>query len=86
MYNLQVNKALAYVDSMVRRLVDGLVARSLLSCVNLLLVADHGMVEAGQSKVIPLHHYIPNITKRTRFWDGTFGRISPNDGSQRKDL
>ncbi|XP_064081999.1 venom phosphodiesterase-like [Macrobrachium nipponense] len=78
----QVDASLARVDSMVKKLVDGIERRRLLSCVNILIVADHGMAEAGAERVIRLDEYIPDITLKTRFWDGVFGRMSPRDGSQ----
>ncbi|XP_050711522.1 venom phosphodiesterase 2-like [Eriocheir sinensis] len=81
--SMQVNNKLAHVDDMVARLVKGLQARKLLDCVNLLILADHGMAEAGQSRVIRLDQYIPNVENRTRFWDGIFGRMTPLDGSEK---
>ncbi|XP_068207245.1 venom phosphodiesterase-like isoform X2 [Palaemon carinicauda] len=77
----QVDATLTRVDSMIKRLLDGIMARNLLSCVNLLIVADHGMAEAGPEKVIRLDKYIPGVSERTRFYDGVFGRMTPNDGS-----
>ena len=81
---LQVNQKLAHVDEMIGRLITGLQARNLLSCVNIILVADHGMVEAGQNRAIRLDQYIPNVINRTRFWSGIFGRMTPNDGREGK--
>ncbi|XP_045128469.1 venom phosphodiesterase 2-like [Portunus trituberculatus] len=78
----QVNAKLAHVDEMIGRLIKGLQARNLLSCVNIILVADHGMVEAGQNRAIRLDQYIPNVVNRTRFWSGIFGRMTPNDGKE----
>ncbi|XP_042225372.1 venom phosphodiesterase 2-like [Homarus americanus] len=78
-----LNTMLTRVDNMVKRLLDGLKVRNLFSCVNLLVVSDHGMVEAGEQRVLRLDSYIPNIVNRTRFWDGVFGRMTPNDGSQK---
>ncbi|KAK4327360.1 hypothetical protein Pmani_002188 [Petrolisthes manimaculis] len=79
----QLDEILVKVDSMVKLLIEGLKARSLLACVNLLLVADHGLVNTGSEKVINLDQYIPNIMNATtRFWDGTFSRFEPNDKSK----
>ncbi|XP_071533900.1 venom phosphodiesterase 2-like isoform X2 [Panulirus ornatus] len=78
----ELEKVLVRVDSFVKRLVEGLQARNLVSCVNLLVVADHGMAEAGQQRMINLNDYIPNFTNITRFWDGAFGRFTPKDGSE----
>ena len=75
---------MAHVDAMVGRLLSGLQARKLMSCVNIILVADHGMVEAGQNRAILLDQFIPNVVNRTRFWSGIFGRMTPNDGRKGK--
>lgn len=79
---MQMEEILVHVDSMVKLLIEGLQARSLLACVNLLLVADHGMAKAGPSRVIHLDKYIPDLLNATtRVWDGTFSRFEPKDES-----
>ena len=39
----QVNQAVKNVDDMIGRLVNGIKQRKLSSCVNVIVVADHGM-------------------------------------------
>ncbi|XP_066960848.1 venom phosphodiesterase-like [Macrobrachium rosenbergii] len=78
----EMTNALVFVDSMIKRLVEGLKARNLLSCVNLLVVADHGMADAGDDKTILLDAFIPDLKNRTRFWHGAFVRMQPNDESK----
>lgn len=79
---MQMEEMLVHVDSMVKLLIEGLQARSLLACVNLLLVADHGMAKAGPDRVIHLDKYIPDLLNATtRVWDGTFSRFEPKDES-----
>lgn len=79
---MQVEEILMHVDSMVKLLIEGLQARSLLACVNLLLVADHGMAKAGPDRIIRLDKYIPDLLNTTtRVWDGTFIRFEPKDES-----
>ncbi|KAK7066956.1 ectonucleotide pyrophosphatase phosphodiesterase [Halocaridina rubra] len=80
-YSREINEALITVDSMMKLLVEGLQVRNLLSCVNLLVVADHGMAEAGDNRVIRLDDYIPNVVSRSRFWKGAFVRLQPHDNS-----
>ena len=68
----------------VGRLLKGLKVRKLLDCVNILLVADHGMATAGDTRIIPLKDYIPDIVNVTRYWDGIFARFQPKNKSDGK--
>nr|XP_045625603.1 venom phosphodiesterase 2-like [Procambarus clarkii] len=77
----QVDETLSHIDAVVKLLVEGLGARNLLSCVNLVVLADHGMAETALERVIRIDHYVPNLDARTRFWGGVFGRMTPLDGS-----
>nr|XP_045581985.1 venom phosphodiesterase-like isoform X2 [Procambarus clarkii] len=80
-YSHEMEQMLVGVDLEVKRLVEGLQARSLLACVNLLVISDHGMVQAGQDKAINLSSFIPNLANDTRFWKGAFGRFTPHDNT-----
>jgi len=76
------NAALQHVDAAVRRLVLGLQQRALLSCVNLLLVADHGMTAAGPRKVIRLRDIVPDFPTRTSsVWNGVFARFNSKENT-----
>ncbi|XP_069938908.1 venom phosphodiesterase-like isoform X2 [Cherax quadricarinatus] len=80
-HSTQVEETLAELDSLMSRLVKGLQARHLLSCVNLLVVSDHGMTVAGQRNTINLTTYIPDLTNKTRFWKGVFSRFTPHNNT-----
>ena len=54
----QTDSAIARVDSMVGRLVDGLAAKGLAQRVNVIVVSDHGMQLTPKDKLIPLDDYI----------------------------
>eukprot|EP00794_Sanderia_malayensis_P008019 gene8019-8878_t len=54
----QTNNAIKYVDNMVGRLVDGIKKRNLLSCVNIIVVSDHGMADISCSRVIYLDQMV----------------------------
>ncbi|KAB7500702.1 Ectonucleotide pyrophosphatase/phosphodiesterase family member 1, partial [Armadillidium nasatum] len=72
-----VNEALKRVDDTVQLLLEGLESRSLLSCVNLILLADHGMAAAGAERVIRLQEFLPEIQRGNRFFNGVFPRFQP---------
>lgn len=54
----QTDSAIATVDSMMGRLVDGLRTRGLDDKVNVVIVSDHGMHETPKDEVIALDDYI----------------------------
>jgi predicted AlkP superfamily pyrophosphatase or phosphodiesterase len=54
----QVDSAIARVDTMIGRLMDGIAARGLSDRVNLVVVSDHGMTEVAPDHVIFLDDYI----------------------------
>ena len=54
----QVDSAIARVDSMIGRLMDGIAARGLSDRVNLVIVSDHGMTDTPADHVIFLDDYI----------------------------
>eukprot|EP00058_Branchiostoma_floridae_P024120 XP_002609610.1 hypothetical protein BRAFLDRAFT_125026 [Branchiostoma floridae] len=70
-----VNKELMRVDKMIGRLMDGLHARNLSDCVNVVVVADHGMTPTSCDRVVYLEDlmdispiYVPR--------DGTLMRLT----------
>lgn len=76
---IQVDQKLARMDEILSRLEVGLRKASLTDKVNVIVVADHGMVSAGPDKVIQLMDYVPNINKLAYAYDGAFGRINFKD-------
>ncbi|XP_045120435.1 venom phosphodiesterase-like isoform X2 [Portunus trituberculatus] len=77
----QMNAKLMELDGVIGQLVDGLKERGLLQCVNLFIVADHGMADAGQDRLIDLSTYLPGLPERARVWGGGFARFGPTDNS-----
>ncbi|CAL4072109.1 unnamed protein product, partial [Meganyctiphanes norvegica] len=80
----ELEEALVHVDNMILMLLEGLQQRNILHCVNLLVVADHGMAEAGDSRVIRVDDFVPQLQNTTRphFWSGVFSRIQTDEKSQ----
>jgi len=54
----QVDTAIARVDSMIGRLMDGIAARGLSGRINLVVVSDHGMADVPPDHVVFLDDYI----------------------------
>lgn len=48
----EINNTLVYVDSTIERLIQGLHNRNLLSCVNIMIVSDHGMDDVSCDHII----------------------------------
>lgn len=75
----QVDSAIARVDSMIGRLMDGIAARGLADRVNLVVVSDHGMIDTPPDQVIFLDDYISlddvEITEAAEL-----GQLAPKPG------
>ncbi|HEX3927817.1 MAG TPA: ectonucleotide pyrophosphatase/phosphodiesterase [Gemmatimonadales bacterium] len=71
--------AIARVDSMIGRLMDGLASHGLGDKVNLIVLADHGMTAISPSRVIYLDDYVP-LTDLTIVDAGPVGAIIPKTG------
>ena len=54
----RVERAIAQVDSAIGRLAAGLAERGPAGAVNLVIVADHGMVATGPDRVIWLDDFV----------------------------
>lgn len=63
-YSAETERAVAHVDSMVGRVMDGLAARGIHDEVNLIIVSDHGMAETSPERVIILDDYVDPATLR----------------------
>ncbi|XP_014666537.1 PREDICTED: venom phosphodiesterase 2-like [Priapulus caudatus] len=57
-FSTHVNERLAYADSYIELLMDGLFERGLHSCVNVIVLADHGMAPHSCQRVEFLQDYI----------------------------
>ena len=79
----QTDSAIARVDSAVGALVDGIARLGLTSVVNVLIVADHGMVETSADRAIVLDDYID--LKRVEVVDWTpVAAIAPRAGEEER--
>ena len=74
-----VDSAIARVDSMVGRLVEGLKARGLADRVNVIVVADHGMTPLSRDRAIFLDDYISMDDVEVVDWS-PLGAIRPKPG------
>ncbi|KAA0186098.1 hypothetical protein HAZT_HAZT010310 [Hyalella azteca] len=78
----QVNEALQLVDEAIRQLIIGLQKRGLLDCVNLIIVADHGVTAAGPERVLHMNRIVPNFANKvTSLYNGVFARFNARDRS-----
>ncbi|CAL4075250.1 unnamed protein product, partial [Meganyctiphanes norvegica] len=75
----QVNDQLVRVDGMIQRLTQGLMDQGHAGCVNLIIIADHGMAFSGEGKVFKVADYIANVSDRAYTYTGAFGRVDPKD-------
>ena len=83
-YSPKVKQKLRRVDHMLQRLLDGLEERELLPCVNLIVLADHGMASSAgiPHNNIKLTDYIPNIYDVAYTYNGAFPRIDSKNKSE----
>jgi predicted AlkP superfamily pyrophosphatase or phosphodiesterase len=77
----ETNSAIAQVDAAMARLIDGLRARGLERAVNLVIVADHGMSQVSEDRIISLDALAPADIARV-VWDGPFAGIAPVSGRE----
>ncbi|XP_069945241.1 venom phosphodiesterase isoform X1 [Cherax quadricarinatus] len=67
---------------MIKRLIKSMDDYRITPCVNMIILADHGMAAAGSERVINLPEYIPNITTSAITFVGSFSRIRPRNDSE----
>ncbi|XP_045621686.2 venom phosphodiesterase isoform X1 [Procambarus clarkii] len=82
----EVDKQLVRMEKQVSSLVEGLAKGGLLHCVNILLVADHGMAQAGPHNVISLDQFVPEIRDLADVFFGATSRIRLKNDSQEATL
>jgi predicted AlkP superfamily pyrophosphatase or phosphodiesterase len=75
----QVDSAIARVDMMIGKLIDGIAARGIGSRVNLIVVADHGMAEISPARMIYLDDYVAPADFEI-VDAGSIGLIAPRAG------
>ncbi|XP_069126683.1 uncharacterized protein [Argopecten irradians] len=72
----QVDSMLARVDNVIAKLMEGLYSRDIHNCVNLIILADHGMEATSCDRKVELSSYIN--TREVLVFDGTIGRVHKN--------
>ncbi|GAM99221.1 alkaline phosphodiesterase I [alpha proteobacterium U9-1i] len=75
----ETNAAVALADAAIMRLVDGLAARGVSA--NLVIVADHGMAEVSEDRLLDLDAMAP-ATIAHIVWDGPFAGIAALPGHE----
>ncbi|HEY4320273.1 MAG TPA: ectonucleotide pyrophosphatase/phosphodiesterase [Gemmatimonadales bacterium] len=75
----QVDSAIARVDTMIGKLMDGIAARGLSHRVNLIVVSDHGMTGRSPDRAIFLDDYI-NLNDVTIVEAASLGQLIPKPG------
>lgn len=73
--------AVARVDALIGRLLDGLKARGLFDRVNLLVASDHGMAETGADRVVLLDDYVALDRVRVVDWNPVL-MLYPEEGQE----
>ncbi|XP_078319808.1 uncharacterized protein LOC111119482 isoform X2 [Crassostrea virginica] len=71
----EVSDQLKNVDDMLSRLMDTLYHKGLHNCVNIVVIADHGMDDVSCSQVVKLPNYMKDIIPDLTVFGGTFGRV-----------
>ncbi|KAL8580376.1 hypothetical protein ACOMHN_037475 [Nucella lapillus] len=73
----QIGDKLAEVDAALSELMEGLYQRNLHHCVNIVIIADHGMSGTSCDRLVPLSADISRSDLRDMYvYDGPVGRIS----------
>lgn len=78
----ELNRELGTVDTILRRLLDGLHARGLDNAINIVVVSDHGMMATAPDRVIYLDDLLPEAYARVISY-GVLTGIEPNRGHGR---
>lgn len=77
----ETTAAAAEVDAAIGRLLDGLARRGLRRRVNLVIVADHGMAEVSNDRMIELDPLASPEAAQV-VWDGPFAGLTPLPGHE----
>ena len=75
----QVDSAIARVDTMIGKLMEGIAARGIGNHVNLIVVSDHGMTATPPERAIFLEDYL-NLDDVTIVEAATLGQLIPKPG------
>jgi ectonucleotide pyrophosphatase/phosphodiesterase family protein 1/3 len=79
----QVTEKVALVDRYIRKLIDGLAHRNIFSCVNIIIVSDHGMAHSQSGEqLVYLQKYIPDLEETTIAFYGEVPSIRPKNDTE----
>ncbi|XP_064605708.1 uncharacterized protein LOC135470602 [Liolophura sinensis] len=85
--SVKTDEALKLVDSMVGRLMDGLVRRNLQTCVNIIVVADHGMVDTSCEQQVKLKDYLERTKmNQVYIYNGADGQLATSYRYENKSI
>lgn len=74
----QVADQVKSVDHELQLLFDMLEGAGILGCIDLIVLADHGMAPSPPGeKFLIMDDYVPNILNDARIYDGVFPTIRP---------
>ncbi|XP_032780225.2 ectonucleotide pyrophosphatase/phosphodiesterase family member 3 [Daphnia magna] len=81
-----VTEKVTVVDRQIRRLIDGLLARNIANCVNIIVVSDHGMADSPPGKqLVDLEKYVPDIQQSALTFLGPVTSIRPLNETQEEE-
>ena len=79
----KVTDMIQQVDQQIEYLLDQMRNESILGCINLIILADHGMASTPYGKqVVSLNKLMPNITSIARIYDGIIPSIRPHKDTE----
>ncbi|XP_033103056.1 venom phosphodiesterase-like [Anneissia japonica] len=81
----EINGALKSVDDVIGRLMDGLAAFNLHNCINMVVVADHGMANRSCDQIYMQDDYLPASQYYRRTTAGTMLRLDPKSSAELQD-
>lgn len=74
-----MNDQIRRVDNEVQVLFDNMQKAGFLGCVDVIVLADHGMASAPSGeKFLILENYVPDIASSSRIYDGVLPNIRPH--------
>ena len=67
------------MDQEIKFLLDGLEKEGILDCINIIVLADHGMAPSPNgTQIYLMENLVPGISNQARIYDGVGPTIRPN--------
>ena len=71
------------VDKEIRRMIDEMISKDIFSCINFIIVSDHGMADSPPKKlIVDLQNYVPELDKSALVFYGAVTSIRPKNDSE----